>query len=325
MPTVTQQIHHVAPHKTVAFRASPRRLPYAVLALLLSAAAAKAGQICDARWTDPARHRTVPVRIRMPDGNGTIPVILFSHGLGGSLDSGTIWAKAWADAGFAVIHLQHPGSDSSVMRRGGLRAAASPQQLVARVADVQFVLDRLERGGREGTCDLGRIDMRHVGMSGHSFGAQTTQAIAGQRFPSDSEAKMADRRVAAAIAFSPSPPATGSVDAAFAAIRIPFFSITGTRDQLPGTHLSPEDRQTPYAAMPPGGKYLLVLDGANHMVFNGADARLRWIRPGPEVQRIVNAATTDFWRWTLSGDMAARRRLDSGNVGLRPADRLAHK
>ena len=34
------------------------------------------------------------MRIRMPAGTAKAPVILFSHGLGGSLDGGTNWAVA---------------------------------------------------------------------------------------------------------------------------------------------------------------------------------------------------------------------------------------
>lgn len=51
------------------------------------------GPVCEAQWRDAARGgRIVPVRIRMPAGTGKVPVILFSHGLAGSLDAGTLWA-----------------------------------------------------------------------------------------------------------------------------------------------------------------------------------------------------------------------------------------
>ena len=68
--------------------------------------------------------------------------MLFSHGLGGRVDGGTQWAEAWARAGIATLHLQHPGSDSDVIRNGGpraLREAANAKQLQARCADVRLV------------------------------------------------------------------------------------------------------------------------------------------------------------------------------------------
>lgn len=280
---------------------------------------------CDATWHDVARNRDVPLRIRMPAGIGKAPVILFSHGLGGSLDSGTDWAVAWAKAGFIVINLQHPGSDRSIFRKGGIAAAMSPTQLAARVSDVHFVLDELGHGSRAGACDLRRADLAHVGMSGHSFGAITTQAIAGQHFPSG--AITGDPRVKAAIAFSPSPPALESDAGAFGTIAMPFFSITGTADFVPITpNIKPQDRERPFRAMPPGGKYLLVLQGANHMMFNGQDERpAPSSKPTPHVCETVIAATTLFWRWTLNGDVEAKRRLDRFAEALPPGDRFERR
>lgn len=280
---------------------------------------------CDAQWHDAARDREVPVRIRMPAGTAKAPVILFSHGLGGSLDGGTNWAVAWANAGFIVVNLQHPGSDRSIIGSGRIGAAMAPAQLVARVDDVHFILDEFGRRPREGACDLRRADLAHVGMSGHSFGAHTTQAIAGQRFPVAGIA--ADPRVKAAIAFSPSPPMRGSDAAVFGGIAIPFFSITGTEDAAPITpNITPKDRERPFQAMPPGGKYLLVLAGANHMVFNAQDGlRGPASTATPHIRDTVIAATTLFWRATLLGDTTADAALSGFGATLPAGDRFEHK
>lgn len=294
-------------------------------ALLVPAAPAGSITTCDAEWHDAARDRDVPVRIRMPAGGGKAPVILFSHGLGGSLDGGTNWATAWAEAGFVVVNLQHPGSDRSILGQGNIAAAMAPRQLVARVDDVHFVLDELARRPREGACDLRRIDLAHIGMSGHSFGAHTTQAISGQRFPVAGIA--ADPRVKASVAFSPSPPMRGSDAAAFGAVAIPFFSITGTEDAAPITpNITARDRERPFRAMPPGGKYLLVLAGANHMMFNAQDGlRGPASTATPHIRDTVIAATTLFWRWTLLGDAESKRRLDAFAATLPPGDRFEER
>ena len=301
------------------------------LALLFGCAAPApaAPTLCEATWTDTARGREVPVRIRLPERGGRVPLILFSHGLGGSLDSGTAWAEAWAQAGFAVINLQHPGSDRGIVgggRRALLRAMA-PEQLAARAGDVGFVIGTVGRGGREGRCDLGRIDPRRIGMSGHSYGAHTTQAVAGQDFSRRSGGDLTEPRIRAAIAFSPSPPFRGSAEAAFDDIAIPFFSITGTEDRVPFLPMiTPADRERPFRAMPPGGKYLLVLAGADHMAFNaGGDPRPRRVEPDQRIVALVVEATTDFWRWTLADDPEARRRLDALPARLAPGDRFERK
>lgn len=293
--------------------------------LTVDAASAEAVITCDARWHDAARDRDVPVRIRMPAGTGTAPAILFSHGLGGSLDGGTNWAVAWAKAGFIVVNLQHPGSDRSIIGSGGIAAAMAPEQLVARIDDVHFVLDELGRRPREGACDLRRADLAHIGMSGHSFGAHTTQAIAGQRFPLAGIAP--DPRIKAAIAFSPSPPMRGSDAVAFGGITIPFFSITGTEDAAPITpSIRPNDRERPFRSMPPGGKYLLVLAGANHMVFNAQDGlRGPASTATPHIRDTVVAATTLFWHATLLGDTPAGAALARFGSTLPSGDRFEHK
>ena len=127
--------------------------------------ASAATTLCDAVCTDAARQRAVPVRVRMPQGASRAPVVLFSHGLGGTYAAGTDWAEAWATAGIATIHIQHPGSDENLWksatgqqsRLAALRSGASGAQLIARVADVRFVLDEVARRSAEVMTDGCRI------------------------------------------------------------------------------------------------------------------------------------------------------------------------
>lgn len=274
--------------------------------------------LCEGVWLDPVRGRSVPVRIRMPASTGKVGVILYSHGLGGSLDAGAIWAHAWAEAGFAVINLQHPGTDSTIFGKPGFRSALNAEQLISRARDVQFVISELGRRTLEGRCDLARIDPKRIGVAGHSFGAQTVQAIAGQSFPIAIEPPLGDPRVRAAVGLSPSPPLAGSPQAAFSTIRIPFLSITGTEDALPFvTPITALQRQEPFRHMPPGDKYLLVLNGGTHEMFAGQAVRTMLNgQPTPHIRDTVIATTIAFWRATLDDDRAALRWLQSPE-GLR--------
>jgi len=290
------------------------------------ALAAQAPTVCEAQWRDAARNRMVPVRIRMPSGGGKVPVILFSHGLGGSLDAGTIWGRAWAQDGFAVIHLQHAGSDSGIIAPGRLRRAMSAEQVRARALDVRFVLDELGRRKHEGACDLARIDLGHVGMSGHSYGAQTTLTVAGTTNPLVGRG-MADPRIDAAIAFNPQPAAQQGDRATFGSITIPFFSITGTRDEVPQlTNVTAKDRERPFRAMAPGNKYLLVMDGADHAAFGGQERiRLQGGPPPPHVRDVVTEASLNFWRAMLRNDGQAKRMLDGMGSLLPSKDRFERR
>jgi predicted dienelactone hydrolase len=293
--------------------------------LLLFAAPQDAAPVCEATWHDATRNRDMPVRIRMPAGTAKAPVILFSHGLGGNLDAGTEWARAWVAAGFLVVHLQHPGSDLAIWRGGptAVRAAMGPDQLIARAGDVHFALDRLALHGKEGACDLGRADLEHVGMAGHSFGAVTTQAVSGQRYPLRGAALL-DKRIDAAIAFSPSPGRDALSDAeTFAGIAIPFMSVTGSDDAVPQlTSTTPADRERPFRAMPAGGKYLLWFDGTTHAAFSGNDYAPRGTAPDSHVKPIIERVTTRFWRWSLMKNAHAKAELDSGDQELGPRDRF---
>ena len=76
----------------------------------------------DEVWQDNQRQRGIPVRIRwpsdaLPKPAGGWPVVLFSHGLGGTRAGGEVWGQAWAAAGFVVVRLQHPGSDLDAVRQ----------------------------------------------------------------------------------------------------------------------------------------------------------------------------------------------------------------
>ncbi|KKC23883.1 alpha/beta hydrolase family protein [Sphingomonas sp. SRS2] len=293
-----------------------RFFPWLLCSLLLtpvSVLAAAPITLCENAWHDPVRRRTVPVRIRVPAGAAKLPVILFSHGLGGSLDAGAIWAQGWAEAGFAVVNVQHPGSDSAIFGKPGFKSALGGDQLMARAGDIQFVIGELGRRVIEGTCDLKRIDMARIGMAGHSFGAQTVQAIAGQQFLFVMEPPMSDPRVRAAIGFSPSPPLIGSPAEAFARIRIPFLSITGTEDAVPSVYpVTALQRQEPFRMMPPGDKFLLVLNGATHEMLAGQlSPTMLNGEPPVHIRNTVIAISVAFWRAMLQADKPALQWLQN--------------
>jgi dienelactone hydrolase len=173
----------------------------------------------DQNWVDPERQRNVPVRLRWPDENrfiGPLPVVIFSHGLGGTREGGSVWGEAWVDAGFVVIHVQHTGSDLNAVRgvtrtftdQRALRTLATPEQLIARLLDVSFVLNEIEKRHSARQDLWQRVRPTQEGLAGHSFGAHTTMGMAGQRYPGFEG--VAEPRLASFIAFSPTVPVMGS-------------------------------------------------------------------------------------------------------------------
>jgi predicted dienelactone hydrolase len=268
---------------------------------------------------DTGRKRDIPIRVYLPPGKAPAPVVLFSHGLGGSREGSAYLGNHWAARGYVAVFLQHPGSDTSVwqskplgQRMSAMRQAAGLENFILRVKDVPAVLDQLERWNKaEGQALAGRLDLKRVGMSGHSFGAVTTQAVSGQT-GLGSLVSFTDARIKAAIAFSPSGPSRGGNPTnAFGQVKIPWLLMTGTKDVAPiGADLA--SRLSVYPALPPGGKYELVLDKAEHSAFTDRPLPGDTEKRNPNHHRAILAISTAFWDTYLRESDLAQSWLNGG-------------
>ena len=103
--------------------------------------------------------------------------------------------------------------------------------------------------------------------------------------------------------------------------------LTGTLDDSPIGDLTPESRLRVYPGLPPGGKYELVLDGAEHSAFGERASPLDKTKPNPNHHRAILAISTAFWDAYLREDAAAKIWLDGdGPRGvLEKADAWRHK
>lgn len=278
-------------------------------------AVAGAVETLDLNITAAQRRRSVPVRVFLPAGNTAAALVLFSHGLGGSREGNDFLGRHWARRGYVVVFLQHPGSDDGVwkdvaaaQRMAAMRAAASGHNFFLRVQDVSAVIDQLERWNLSaGSRLMGRLDLTRIGMSGHSFGALTTQAISGQTYGGKS---VADPRIKAAIAFSPSSPRRGNAKEAFGKVQIPWLLMTGTHDTAVIGDADLASRLAVFPALPAGGKYELVLDGAEHSAFTDRALPGDSKRRNPRHHRTLLALSTAFWDAWLRDDAAAKAWLD---------------
>lgn len=286
----------------------------------------------EAVWADMQSDRELPILMRWPAGQGPCGLVIYSHGLGGSRAGGDYWGQAWAEAGLAVIHVQHPGSDVNLWRAANpakaLKDAASAREFAARVSDVRFVLGEVERRQKQGQSDFSRVRLDAIGMAGHSFGAQTTQALAGQRFAA-SQINLSEPRFKAFAAFSPNAgPDAGrnrlSPDEQFGDIKRPFLCLTGSLDGDPfGSFKTPEPRVAVFDGMAAGSKALLLLDRADHGTFAGISKPLPGSGPvaavlrrepaslalEPQHHALVAQITATWWTAHLLGDARASAAL----------------
>jgi len=226
------------------------------------------------------------------------------------------------------VFVQHPGSDESVwkevplrQRMGALKQAASLENFLARTKDIPAVIDALTRWNGEKAHPLsGRLDLAHLGMSGHSFGANTTQAVSGQAFARD-RVLFLEPRIDAAVMMSPSPPVVGDLGVAFAGIKIPCLLMTGTLDDSPIGNTGAAERLKVFPHLKQAPAWQVVFDKATHMSFGERDLLGKSLTE-TRYHRVILALSTGFWDATLKGDAQAKVWLngDGAKSVLAPKD-----
>jgi predicted dienelactone hydrolase len=261
---------------------------------------------------DGARDRDIPLRIYLPKAASSSPVVLFSHGLGGSREGSSFLGQQWSARGYVAVFVQHPGSDDSVWRdqppgerMGAVERAASLKNFMSRVQDVPAVLNQLGIWNVAKTNLLaGRMDLSKVGMSGHSFGAITTEAVSGEVFPIRGQ-ELTDSRIKAAIVFSPSTSRSLPAEKAFGSVTVPWLLMTGTKDVALVGNMDVKSRLEVYPALHGGPKYEIVLHDAEHFVFTDRGLRGNAHPLNPNHHRVILALSTAFWDAYLGGNADA--------------------
>jgi predicted dienelactone hydrolase len=276
---------------------------------------------------DPARKKDLPYKVYYPRTGGPFPVILFSHGFGGNKDAFGSVGRHWAGHGYVVIHPTH---DDGVGRGKARPAAASsadgtkpagrllaglndPPKIAGRVADLSLILDSLDKLPDAVPALKGRIDPTRIGVGGHSFGAYTAMLIGGVTADLGTEKakSFADRRVRCILPISAQGAGQqGLTESSWAALRIPMMTITGTLDRGAGGQ-GLDWKKEPFVRSPPGDKYLVVIDGANHMSFGGGlGAR------GAGPTEVVKRCSLRFWDAYLKNADDARADLRSDRLAV---------
>jgi len=126
----------------------------------------------------PGRGEDLQLRISAPITGSELPIIVFSHGFGLSLDDYAPLVNFWAAHGFVVLQPTH--LDSMTL---GL-APSDPRTPVIwkfRVEDVKRILDNLDLIEASLPGLKGRRDRSRIAAVGHSYGAQTTGMLLGAR------------------------------------------------------------------------------------------------------------------------------------------------
>lgn len=174
-------------------------------------------RICEYTWvdenrtetyTDTGENRAVTVKFWYPEEPGTYPLVVFSHGAFGTIDSNYSTCMELASNGYVAVSIAHPyhamfvtdvdGNTTTVDREflnqvmigNGAddpeheQAAyeLSQEWMTVRTGDMNFVLDTIlaKISARE-DGPFRRINPDKIGLFGHSMGGATAVALGRQR------------------------------------------------------------------------------------------------------------------------------------------------
>jgi dienelactone hydrolase len=221
------------------------------------------------------KDRPLPTTIWYPrTGTGPFPVIVFSHGLTSEPSAYSVLLTRWARAGFVVAAPSFPHTHYRAKDFDALDVVNQP-------ADASYVLTNvLALNTKSGDSLDGRLDTKRSAAAGHSAGGITTIGLF--------TAARDDRLIAGIV---------------LAGEQVLPFPFTGRTAQILFVHgrldrtVLYKNGLAAYRAVP-WPKALMSVTKGGHVAFT------------KDFEPVLNT-TTDFWRWSLYGDAAAKARLKS--------------
>ena len=189
--------------------------------------------------------------------DGEWPLILFSHGSGGTRVGYIYFVEHMASHGYIVMSADHTGNarftflDGKVVLRGGERARNSATD---RPNDISFLLDTMiKMNAGADSRFAGRVDTELVAASGMSFGGTTSINVLSL-----------DSRIKAGVLLAPGGPVGERLNA-----YTPIMMMLGSEDSTIGERGNATNRL--YYENSLGPSYLVELRDGGHMTFTSVN------------------------------------------------------
>jgi dienelactone hydrolase len=236
----------------------------------------------------PGRDHELQVRVSAPVKGTSLPIIIFSHGFGSSMDAYAPLVNYWAARGFVVIQPtyldsrtlnRNPKADHNEAIKEYLESSQKAKMWRFRVDDLKRTLDQLDLIEDAVPSLKGRLDRDSIAVVGHSFGAQTSATLLGTRVIGADAAlseDLTDPRIKAGVLLSVGG-CGGAALTPFAKEHFPHLNqsyaemiiqtlvVSGDKDISPLTIQGPEWFTDAFYSSP-GADHLVVLTGGEHML-----------------------------------------------------------
>lgn len=191
----------------------------------------------------------------------------------------------------------------------------NPDKWVDRAKDVSFVIDSFAEIEKQASALKGKFDKNHIGVAGHSLGAQTVLALAGALLdtPKVKDVNLSDTRIKAFLVMSLQAPMRMGFDEKSAAKLtrpVMVMEAGGKKQPAPKGNNLPKQEKL-FDLLPKGDKYSLALSTANHYDFVDKDD---FKRAEPTSQPYITMLSTAFFDGYLKDAALAKTYLKSDNI-----------
>lgn len=278
--------------------------------------------------TDAVQGRDVTLRVLYPDGAGPFPLVVYSTGA-------FCWPQMydrvtthWVSHGYVVITPNHLDSPNNAEPP---RPDQFSDLLPSRLRDVSFVVDELDEISEQANI-AGKIDQERIAIGGHSFGAVISMMKTGLYLKDEYKGSWGepyDARFQAAVLMSaPGPGMEQMTENAYDGLSKPLIATGGTNDVgrvNPGDYPRAEWRTVAYQLAPPGDKYSVIVQDADHYLGGLICNPERGGEPDPEGVAIVRAMTTAFLDAYIKDDEMALEFLKTADVSERTDGRALYQ